>query len=468
MDNDQQGDPCDDDRDGDGLLNTLEPAFGLDPDLSDTDGDGINDGIEFGCTSQCPDVPANTDPGTPIDAVNSDSDADGEPDEADNCRIIPNSSQSDLDEDSIGDVCDSDIDGDGIRGEDDCDDLLDTLGHQARDADCDGVENRPILAKNLLISGESITCIIDASGALICTGQNHYGQTEVPTDINGHPYRDWVSIDVAFSHGCATRLNGELVCWGANYDGRGTAPRFDESGLEISWAMVTTGMAHSCALSVDGRAFCFGGNYDGQCDVPQDPNTSVAYQFKMIDAGAFHTCGVTLDDRLVCFGANNSLQRPRRFAEDLRVSEVAAAREHTCALHLNGEAQCWSRNGFMNVPLDDDGQVITDWRTLTAGRYHTCGLRENGRTLCFGVNSDGQQDLDQIGRNFITVSAGERYTCGVDDELIVHCVGLDSFGQVSDMHGRSVRQGSGPDNCFDIPNPEQSDQDQNGVGDLCQ
>ena len=84
------------------------------------------------------------------------------------------------------------------------------------------------------------------------------------------------------------------------------------------------------------------------------------------------------------------------------------------------------------------------------------------------MNSDGQQDLDQIGRNFITVSAGERYTCGVDDELIVHCVGLDSFGQVSDMHGRSVRQGSGPDNCFDIPNPEQSDQDQNGVGDLCQ
>ena len=468
MDLDERGDPCDHDRDGDGLSNVLEPTFGLDPDLIDTDGDGISDGIEFGCDPECPEQPTNTDAGSPIDALNTDSDADGEVDETDNCRVVPNPNQTDLDGDDIGNLCDSDIDGDGIRGEDDCDDFLLNFGLQTRDTDCDGVENRPLLTQNLLVTGGSITCIIDASGALVCAGQDHYEQTHVPTNVHGESYRDWVSVDVSFSHGCATRLNGELLCWGANYDGRGNPPPFDDSGLEISWGMVTTGFAHSCALSIDGRAFCFGSNYDGQCDVPQNPNTGMPYQFKSIDAGAFHNCGLTFDDQLVCFGSSNRLQRPISINQEQRFSQVASAREHSCALRLNGEMQCWSRIGFMDVPLDDNGQTITDWRHLTAGGYHTCAIRESGRVNCFGVDSDGQQGLVEIDRSFIAVAAGERYTCGVDDELNVHCVGLDSYGQVSGMHGRTVRESSGPDNCEDVPNPEQSDADQNGIGDLCE
>lgn len=42
-----------------------------------------------------------------------DTDRDGVPDASDNCLLISNPSQADLDEDNIGDACDDDIDGDG-------------------------------------------------------------------------------------------------------------------------------------------------------------------------------------------------------------------------------------------------------------------------------------------------------------------------------------------------------------------
>ncbi|MBW1879724.1 MAG: thrombospondin type 3 repeat-containing protein [Deltaproteobacteria bacterium] len=43
-----------------------------------------------------------------------DDDGDGEPDATDNCPFQANADQSDLDEDGIGDECDSDVDGDGV------------------------------------------------------------------------------------------------------------------------------------------------------------------------------------------------------------------------------------------------------------------------------------------------------------------------------------------------------------------
>ena len=43
-----------------------------------------------------------------------DSDADTIPDHMDNCPAIANSDQANLDDDALGDACDSDLDGDGI------------------------------------------------------------------------------------------------------------------------------------------------------------------------------------------------------------------------------------------------------------------------------------------------------------------------------------------------------------------
>ncbi|MBI5118488.1 thrombospondin type 3 repeat-containing protein, partial [Candidatus Poribacteria bacterium] len=97
VDADGMGDACDDDMDGDGCWNIVDPnpsVFSADP-----DGDSM--------ASDCDNCPTVSNPGW------ADGDSDGYGDACDNCPAISNASQSDIDADGSGDACDDDLDGDG-------------------------------------------------------------------------------------------------------------------------------------------------------------------------------------------------------------------------------------------------------------------------------------------------------------------------------------------------------------------
>jgi hypothetical protein len=99
LDRDGIGNACDEDGDGDGVLDRDNCSNVSNPDQRDTDGDGLGDACD----------PVDNRPSPPVDT-----DGDGVSDANDNCRNQRNADQADLDRDGLGDVCDGDIDGDGI------------------------------------------------------------------------------------------------------------------------------------------------------------------------------------------------------------------------------------------------------------------------------------------------------------------------------------------------------------------
>jgi thrombospondin type 3 repeat protein len=93
FDQDAIGDPCDDDNDNDGLVDTAEATHGTNPFDPDTDDDGLSDGLEV--------LVLQTDP------LKIDTDGDSFADAIDNCRRVFNPNQLDRDLDAVGDVCDN-------------------------------------------------------------------------------------------------------------------------------------------------------------------------------------------------------------------------------------------------------------------------------------------------------------------------------------------------------------------------
>ena len=130
-----------DDADGDGIPNLVEIGDYTDPSDSDDDGeidavetdsdnDGVDDEVEAG---DDPENPVDSDDdGTP-DYQDEDSDDDELLDGEDNCRTVVNVDQADRDGDGEGDLCDNDIDGDGLENEDEKD-----IGLDPENEDTDG------------------------------------------------------------------------------------------------------------------------------------------------------------------------------------------------------------------------------------------------------------------------------------------------------------------------------------------
>jgi MYXO-CTERM domain-containing protein len=127
-DGDGMGDTCDSDLDGDLIENALDNCAsipnrlvgGVQPNIDgdalgdvcdlDLDGDGFPNADDL-----CPMISSSTNVDLPGQTCKRDSDNDGIFDHIDNCAFTANSNNQDIDRDGQGDVCDLDIDGDGIN-----------------------------------------------------------------------------------------------------------------------------------------------------------------------------------------------------------------------------------------------------------------------------------------------------------------------------------------------------------------
>ena len=135
------------DSDKDGLPDELEIHLGSEPVLSDTDGDGIDDGIEVGTNYH---TPLDTDGDGRLDLLDEDDDGDGIP------SIVEGI--DDIDKDGVANYLDKDSDGDGIPDHDEAglslldqdkdrvDDKFDVDVTGGQDVNGDGIDDNVILA----------------------------------------------------------------------------------------------------------------------------------------------------------------------------------------------------------------------------------------------------------------------------------------------------------------------------------
>lgn len=283
-------------------------------------------------------------------------------------------------------------------------------------------------------SGFAHSCLLTASGAVKCWGDNAYGQlgnnatpdSNLPQDVFGAASQI-SQISAGAHHSCARSGGGGVRCWGRNEFGQlgdGTATNrrvaVDVAGLLSGAAQVSAGGTHSCAVTTAGAVLCWGNNTNGQLG----DGTVTARTTPVAVSG---------------LGSG--------------VTAVSAGDTHSCAHLSSGAVKCWGGNGqgqlgdgsISNrlVPVDVIGLGAGSTLQIDAGGNHSCALVSGGGMRCWGLNSDGQLgDSSQSNRaqptpvagfssGVTAISAGGLHSCAVRDGL-AFCFGRGSTGQNGD------------------------------------
>ena len=324
-------------------------------------------------------------------------------------------------------------------------------------------------------------------------------------------------VDAGEFHTCAVSSNGALKCWGKNNEGQlgqdDTGHRGDASGemgaeltainlgTDVTVRQVSVGGRHSCALLSNDTVKCWGKNSDAQLgqdstDHRGDASGEMAalaaihlgsgLSAKQISAGDGHSCALLSDDKIKCWGRNNYGQLGQGdlnnrggasgdmaalsaidFGAGVRVKQVSAGGDHSCAILSNGKLKCWGRNNegqlglgdqydrgdnaheMVSLPAVNLGEGLSA-KQVSAGRSHTCALLSNDRVKCWGKNGDGQLgqgDTENrgeasgdmaalaavsLGANLSVkqVSAGERHTCALLSDHKLKCWGSGRHGRL--------------------------------------
>ena len=346
--------------------------------------------------------------------------------------------------------------------------------------------DRPTPAPIIAPSGARVTwlatssnhyCVLTASGAAWCWGNNSSGQlgdvsainrlSPVPVDLPTGVTLTQVAAGT--SHSCGVSATALVYCWGANGGGQlgdGTTT-FRTSPVVVSgvsFTQVEVYFERSCGVTSAGPAYCWGVNTFGQLgDGSRNQRTSptlvalpTGVAATQVALGGAHTCARVATGAAYCWGLNEqgqlgdgtTLQRlsPVTVAAPAGASfvRVATGISSSCGLTVAGTAYCWGDNAFgqlgdgTTTPSSTPSLVAAppgvSFIQITQGGSRSCALTASGAVYCWGLNVGLTPVLitAPAGVLFSQVATSGRHSCGVTTAGAAFCWGSNIAGQLGD------------------------------------
>ncbi|GBG00561.1 hypothetical protein Rsub_13351 [Raphidocelis subcapitata] len=321
----------------------------------------------------------------------------------------------------------------------------DTTCTTGTEGTCQGLVNELGPVTNSAIAGRHSCTIRAGDGAVLCSGNNQFGQLGTGTAtastslvaalvpgsgsgaltgatkiaVGGRP-----EGSAASGHTCACLSSGEAVCWGMNTFGQvaaaipTTTTRVARAAYVVTNAAGSTRLAgcksvaanlnHTMFLTSTGDIYGAGRNGYSELGLGTAAVTNYAAQVPRssvnglaaiaISAGKRHTCAVFEDNTIACVGGNGNGQLGRGFA-----SGTASAD--------------W---GFVSG--------INDAVDVQCGELSTCVLRKGGKVSCWGLGiavgnggATATTPFETLSGGAVSIASGDQHVCALMDDITVQC-----------------------------------------------
>ena len=448
-DGDGVGDPCDNDDDGDTVLDVNDNCP-LIPNLAqtDTDGDGAGDACDddddgdtvLDVNDNCP-LNANlaqtdTDSDGAGDACDDDDDDDTVLDVNDNCPSIPNPGQEDSDNNGIGDACELDTDGDGVF--DSIDNCPFAANPSQTDTDGDG-------------AGDACDNDDDDDGILDVDDDCPTADEDFDTvdDLDGCPDTDLIAVmdpdSLVISEDQPTVAQATSHLTNGNHS----------TDAQLTLVMVSTGPCTATWIAETG---------DSVSNIPQ-PGVMISVLTRTeASLTAFEARNIVRSFDILCTNGGNFT-----LSNTATASVLDPVREEDTS-----DNSSQASIGVLSTPdFDGDTIVDPDDNCPTVPNADQVDTDGDGQGDACDDDDDGDTVLDVNDNCPLTPNADQTNTdgdglgdaCDPDDDNDGIPDGDDPDPLDPDIDDDTVLDGS--DNCINTPNLDQQNSDGDALGDAC-
>ncbi len=338
-------------------------------------------------------------------------------------------------------------------------------------------------------AGYDHSCVLRASGSVVCFGLNGVAQLGMGNTIDfGNKWSDVqllpnisvgigtvADISAAEYMSCAVRVDSSIICWGVNAgDGRlgldygsltsdpyfgGRSGELDESVsvlLSHSFVRVFVSPTHVCALRSDGAIRCWGNNAHGALGFntggnvydladatdPEERRRGFWWGGRAVDVAVTHhaTCVLRADASVWCMGRGSQGAMSRGSLNDNTVSTGVHQGEQRRELLLaRSQVVVQSRHASLLVDLE------------CGLRQSCCGISRIGHLICFGAGIDiGLETAETVQLSPGETHFGMRHPIGRAKSVSIGT----SQGCAILMTSRDDWVGGGPLACWALAAPQ--------------